>query len=288
MVSPWTPPQLAEGWVKRVMKKINLFDQRVKDFHKTDADTVASMIAQAGRAYEGDVALSDEPEYLKRVGLIELYQTLLNRALALSVDADPPDPSLRDAVLFAANRLASLYMLLGNEAYADSADPTVGFGTQSGQYGAMASSIFAFQNQMDTLLDEELALLEGRDDAGIRPFYNRLPWNFTIADGEVAYRQVYNITGRRGLDRRHGAGRGDQRVRRQVPLPAGARRRLGALPERDQEALLPRSPTTPWTPSGSRPWRRSSWRRPPSRSTTATSGSSPPPPPRGRAPERTS
>jgi hypothetical protein len=58
----------------------------------------------------------------------------------------------------------------------------------------MASSIFAFQNQVDTLLDEELALLEGRDVLGIRPFYNRLPWNFTIADGEVAYRQVYNIT----------------------------------------------------------------------------------------------
>ncbi|HEY6000778.1 MAG TPA: hypothetical protein VI078_15940 [bacterium] len=193
MISPWTAPQLAEGWVKRVVKKINLFDQKVKDFHKTDADTVANMIAQAGRAYEGDVALSDDPEYLKRLGLIELYETLLNRALALSIDAAPPDVSLRDAVLFAANRLSTLYMLLGNEAYADSADPTVGFGTQDGQYGSMASSMFAFQNQVDALLDEELALLEGRDDAGMRPYYNRLPWNFTIGEGEVAYRQVYNI-----------------------------------------------------------------------------------------------
>ena len=60
-ISPWTPPMLAEGWVKRVMKKINLYDQKVKDFHKSPADTLSSMIALAGRAYEGDVALSDEP-----------------------------------------------------------------------------------------------------------------------------------------------------------------------------------------------------------------------------------
>ena len=47
---------------------------------------------------------------------------------------------------------------------------------------AMAPSIFAFQNQLDSLLEEELALLRGRDDTaapGARPVYNRLIWNFT-------------------------------------------------------------------------------------------------------------
>ena len=31
-------------------------------------------------------------------------------------------------------------MLLGNEAYADASDPTIGFGTASGQYGTQAPS----------------------------------------------------------------------------------------------------------------------------------------------------
>ena len=38
--SPWTRPQLYEGWIKRVMKKINLFDQKVKDFHEGDVNTL--------------------------------------------------------------------------------------------------------------------------------------------------------------------------------------------------------------------------------------------------------
>ena len=82
-------------------------------------------------------------------------------------------------------------MLLGNEAYADAADPTIGFGTDDGEYGTAATSIFAFQNQLDSLLEEELALLRGRDDACSRrrrPVYNRLIWNFTHRpSGEVAY-----------------------------------------------------------------------------------------------------
>jgi hypothetical protein len=51
---------------------------------------------------------------------------------------------------------------------------------------------------LDSLLDEELALLRGRDDSGAgvgaQPVYNRLFWNFTTGEGEVAYAQNYNIT----------------------------------------------------------------------------------------------
>src|SRR5262249_37425243 len=87
-------------------------------------------------------------------------------------------------------------MLVGNEAFADASDPTIGFDT-SGQFGSAAPSIFAFQNQLDSLLEEELALLRGRDDSaagvGARPVYNRLLWNFTGSAGEVAYERTYNI-----------------------------------------------------------------------------------------------
>ena len=48
------------------------------------------------------------------------------------------------------------------------------------------------------MLEEELILLRGRDDSaagvGARPIYNRLFWNFTLGDGEVAYQQNYNIS----------------------------------------------------------------------------------------------
>ena len=68
------------------------------------------------------------------------------------------------------------------EAYADAVDPTIGFDTSSGALGTMAPSVFAFQNQLDSLLDEELVLLRGRDDSfsstRARPVYNRLVWNF--------------------------------------------------------------------------------------------------------------
>jgi len=192
--SAWTKPQLYEGWIKRVMKKINLFDQKVKDFHAAEANSTASMISLAGQRAEGQVALSDDPEYLQDLGIIEVYETLLQRANGLTQESGDDLTDLNKSLLFAANRLADLYMLLGNEAYGDSADPTIGFSTDSGIYGTRAPSIFSFQNQTESLIAEELALLRGRDDAGVRPFYNRLVWNFTLGDGEVAYKENYNIT----------------------------------------------------------------------------------------------
>ncbi|MBW1806159.1 MAG: hypothetical protein JRJ06_07315, partial [Deltaproteobacteria bacterium] len=191
--SVWTDPQLYEGWIKRVMKKINLFDQKVKDFHASDVNTIASMIAQAGGRYEGDVALSDEPEYLQGLGIIEVYETLLNRGRSLIGEGDD-FADINKALLFASSRLADLYMLEGLEAAADACDPTIGFSTEDGQVGSEASSIFCFQNQVDSLLEEELVLLRGRADEGVRPVYNRLTWNFTLDYGELAYKENYNIT----------------------------------------------------------------------------------------------
>ena len=60
--------------------------------------------------------------------------------------------------------------------------------------------MFSFEGQVSSLLEEELALLRGRDDElqpGVEtaPVYNRLVWNYTrgIDDGEVIYAINYNI-----------------------------------------------------------------------------------------------
>ena len=61
---------------------------------------------------------------------------------------------------------------------------------------------FPFMNQVPNLLEEELALLRGRDDTlepsvHTSPIYNRLIWNFTagINGGEAAYAYNYNLRG---------------------------------------------------------------------------------------------
>lgn len=188
--------QLAEGWIKRVVRALNAYEQRVKDFHAAPAATYASMLLQAGERYEGDVAMNNDPDNLNSMGLIAAYETVLRRGMTLSIEGTPPIDyaPANAALLLAASRISDFYMLLGNEAYADAADPTIGFGTVGGDYGTAASSIFAFQNQVDSLLEEELTLLRGKDTRMAPPVYNRLPWNFTTGEGEIAYSQVYGIT----------------------------------------------------------------------------------------------
>ena len=191
---------LAEGWVKRVIRGLNPFDARTSDFHSSPAVTFASMLIQAGHRYEGPIAFNPSADAINKVGLIEAYTTVLERAKGLSIEGVPQvdfNPA-NNALLLAATKIADFYTLLGNEAYADASDPTIGFGSGSKEYGSLASSIFAFQNQLDSLLEEELVLLRGRDDGaagvGADPVYNRLFWNFTLGEGEVAYQQNYNIS----------------------------------------------------------------------------------------------
>jgi len=68
------------------------------------------------------------------------------------------EPIYRDA----AHELSSMEMLLGNEAYADAMDPTVGL---DGISVDAVGDLFAFQGAPGTpsLIEEELALLRGRD-----------------------------------------------------------------------------------------------------------------------------
>ena len=210
--SAWTdPPALAEGWVQRVLNNVTPFAQRMRDLVENEAETAVSMIRQAGPPFEGDVALNQDN--LKEVGLIQLYETLLDKAESMSLQLGIDDPDANKQLQLAVGRLGDLYRVLGDEAYTDALNPTIGFGAnfntmeQTGyemDYGALSSALFAFDNQVPTLLDEELALLRGRTGENapstkLSPYYNRLVWNFTrgLTAGEVAYAVNYDISGNR-------------------------------------------------------------------------------------------
>jgi hypothetical protein len=191
--------QLAEGWVKRVVRRLNPFEARVQDFAQAATNNYASMLIQLGERYEGPIALNNDPDNLNNFGLIEAYTTVMRRAMQLSVDGTPPvnyGPA-NNAILLVASRLVDFYTLLGNEAFADAQDPTIGITTNNDQF-SLAPSIFNFQNQVASLLEEELVLLRGRDTSlgpvAASPVYNRFFWNFTSGDGEIAYALSYNIS----------------------------------------------------------------------------------------------
>ena len=210
--SGWTSPQLAEGWIKRVLKAVNPFDQRIRDYLNVALNTDLSMVQQAGQPYSGDIPLNQDA--LNDYGLIPIYETLLRQARKLSIDGNYPAlDSLALALQMAAGRISELYMVLGNEALADAMNPTVDLGSQAPVDDFAESSIFCFQNQQSSLLEEELALLRGRDlsweylqaaeypiPPSSFPTYNRLVWNFTydIMGGQVAYVLNYGISDLKG------------------------------------------------------------------------------------------
>lgn len=196
--SQWTDPALAEGWIKRVLAGINPFNQRTSDLFNNTVNTDANILTSAGKRWEGDIALNLDS--INNYGLIEIYETVLRRGKDLSINAGISYDPANDALLLAAGYLSDLYMLIGNEARSDAANPTIGIGTKNQVYGDVATALFAFKGQLPTLLEEELALLRGRDDflqPGVRlaPVYNRMIWNYTrgIDAGEVIYALNYNI-----------------------------------------------------------------------------------------------
>ncbi len=202
--SRWMPAQFNEGWVKRVLAAINPFSQRVTDLYNNAVNTDVSVITQAGKRWEGDIALT--MDNVNDVGLIEIYETVLNRAKSMSIDANTNDPDTNNALILAAGYLNDLYMILGNEAYSDAANPTISLDD-----GSVNTSRFSFEGQVASSLDEELALLRGRDDSvspGVQtsPAYNRLYWNYTggINSGESLYATNYNIKEKSGSSTANG------------------------------------------------------------------------------------
>ncbi|MCK5528338.1 MAG: hypothetical protein KAI74_01530, partial [Kiritimatiellae bacterium] len=196
---------LQPGWIQRVVDGINPYEQRIQDMVDDPVNVNYTMISQAGAPYEGPIALN--MQYIDDFGLIQIYETVLDRAKKLSLDAGLEDPGINQSILDVVSRLNDLYMLLGNEAYADAADPTIIFGMDNNYYGyenyaSEASGMFAFMNQQSSLLDEELALLRGRTDTlepstELSPVFNRLIWNYTkgIDGGEAVYALNYDIKG---------------------------------------------------------------------------------------------
>jgi len=188
-----------EGWINNVLNNIGLFNTRFNDYGNNQVDTIVSALTQAGPRWIGNVPLTSDASDL---GLIQIYETILKVGEQLSIDDPTYNPSapistgVDQALMNAAGCLADLYMLFGNEAYAESTDPTVSFGDQTTTYATAASSIFCFEGDLNapTLLYQELALLRGRDDSNLPPVetypvYNRLWWNTSGAneDGTVAY-----------------------------------------------------------------------------------------------------
>ncbi|WP_367871015.1 hypothetical protein [Luteolibacter sp. Populi] len=188
--------QLAQGWIKRVLDAVNPYEARIRDFEGDSPSTISSMISQFGARYEGPVALNPDKNVIENVGLIELYETILNRGRSLSVDLSQPvsTPAISNALQLAATRISDFYTLLGNEAYGDALDPTIGYGSDNVETGSLSTSVFAFQNQTASLIEEELDLLRGVDDYFARPVYNRMFWNFTKGEGEAAYANNYNVS----------------------------------------------------------------------------------------------
>ena len=196
--SSWTAPQLAEGWIKRVLGGINPINQRTTDLFNNQVNTTVSIISQAGPRWEGDVALNLDT--INNYGLIEIYETVLRRGESLSINSGINYGPANDALLLAQGYLNDLYMFLGNEATANADNPTIGVSSKDNAYGSIATALFVFQGEVASLLEQDLDLLRGRDDSllpgvTVAPVYNRLFWNYTqgINAGEVLYLLNYDI-----------------------------------------------------------------------------------------------
>ncbi len=203
--SAWAPEQLAEGWLQRVLNSVTPFAQRVEDFYEKKADSWLSMLEEIGRPYQGDVALNNDN--LTQIGLLELYQTLFNRAESVLQAYGASNVNMSKQLMLAQTRMGEFYSLLGSEAYSDAKNPLVtqqSLDVLEGSALTLPSSVFCFNNQVPSLLDEELALLRGRSASTAyprmteAPCYNRLAWNFTkdLVGGEPAYVANYGIRAR--------------------------------------------------------------------------------------------
>lgn len=196
--SPWTREALAEGWLKRAKRFLNPADQLIQNFraNENEVNTYVQMIQLAGPPASGIAPLTCDPEILNQRGFIQLYQAVMDRGRSFTLDQGVNYQPANQGLLLIASTLADLHLLLGNEAYQDAVDPTIGLDSENNPF---SSTVFSFMDQFDSLLDEEMALLRGRDslagtDTVTYPVFNRMYWNMTDgAQGQPAYAVNYNL-----------------------------------------------------------------------------------------------
>jgi hypothetical protein len=201
--SPWTAPVLAPGYISRVVAGINPFDQTTTDLFDNPVNTTGTVIAEAGPRWTGDVALNAQT--LTNTGLIAIYETVLHQGENISINAGYNYGPANSALLLITGYLNDLYNDVANDAWANAQNPTISIGTDNTTYGNLATSLFCFEGEEPSLLEQNLALLRGRDDflspgVQLSPVYNRLYWNYTLGinAGEVIYALNYNIQDENG------------------------------------------------------------------------------------------
>ncbi|MEO0915439.1 MAG: hypothetical protein AAFY31_00390, partial [Pseudomonadota bacterium] len=190
-------PLVAQSWIAMVAERVNAFEARQTDLAESGEPTATSLIALAGRRYESDVQLTSEGAL--DAGLIEIYETVLNRATRLAFGGQiAAGAGMQGDLAQVAGRLGDLYRALGNEAVSDALDPSIVSTSEMADDRNRASSAFAFSSVLTSRLDEELVLLRGRNDTtgptAQPPTYNRLRW--ALDSGERAdgvYALTYGI-----------------------------------------------------------------------------------------------
>lgn len=185
--SSFTEDKRVRGWLERVVAGVNVFDDYLDNFRKARPDAVVSAVARAGTRYRGATPLNVDA--LQNLGLIEVYETVYRRGKSLGLDVGITDRGLSEQLQTFAGRLSDLYLVLGDEAYADAIDPTIVVPTTDGSTVPVNSELRAFFNTTGSLLEEELALLRGvvRRNTRQAPHYNRLTWGLTETQESALY-----------------------------------------------------------------------------------------------------
>jgi hypothetical protein len=115
--SEWTEEKLAPGWIKRVIFGLDLFEGRYYEIWD-GVNLNVSVVSRAGPPFNGRVPFNREA--VDNAGLIQLYATVLQRGIDLSLRGTPPviyDPvgnlDLYQALILAASRLGDLICCMG-------------------------------------------------------------------------------------------------------------------------------------------------------------------------------
>jgi uncharacterized membrane protein len=131
-----------------------------------DTLSYGNMVSRYGRPWQpgnGRVPELDSDQAAEVLRAIGIISTCVDGAIVAFLHE--AERFFFSTLLPTARELHAFEMLLGNEAFSDALDPTVGLdGIEAGDLG----DLFAFKGvrDIDDLLDEELALLRGRDLPG--------------------------------------------------------------------------------------------------------------------------